>query len=247
LGIAGLAGIANAYSSATTINGNTALAQSTASGSGGRAQATAQTNFGNFKSVQSMATSQVGGTPAAAIAQAGGIVSLSNAIIPGQSYSLVSGFAFGPLTVTYGSMGAGGTGASLTYQETVNFIFSDGTFLLDLLKNASLGDGFDSAVFQITSNGNLIDSQSFTDLASAQAFFSNHLIDIPTTAGPNDVQLIFDETMSGGEGFSFDYAAANVSNTPLPSSATMMLIGLAGLGFVAYRRTKKGSPAIAAA
>jgi hypothetical protein len=191
-----------------------------------------------------MATSQVGGTSAGAIAQAGGVISLSNPINLGQSYSLVSGFAFGPLTVAYGSMGAGGAGASLTYQETVNFIFSDGTFLLDLLKNASLGNGFDSAVFQITSNGNLIHSQSFADLALAQAFFSNHLIDIPTTAGPNDVQLIFDETMSSGEGFSFDY---NVSSTPLPSSWTMMLIGLSGLGFVAYRRTKKGSAAIAAA
>ena len=194
-----------------------------------------------------MATSQVGGTPAGAIAQAGGIISLSNAINLGQSYSLVNGLAFGPLTVAYGSMGAGSTGASLTYQETVNFIFNDGTFLLDLLNNASLGSGFDSAVFQIISNGNLVDNLSFPDLASAQAFFSNHLIDIPTTAGPNDVRLVFDETMSSGDGFSFDYAAANVSNTPLPSSATMMLIGLSGLGFVVYRRTKKGSAAIAAA
>ena len=53
--------------------------------------------------------------------------------------------------------------------------------------------------------------------------------------------------MSGGEGFSFDYAAANVSDNPLPASWTMMLVGLAALGFVGYRGTKKGSAAIATA
>ena len=134
------------------------------------------------------------------------------AINPGQSFSVVSAFAAGPLTVALGSMGAGGTGASLTYQESANFIFNaiGGTFLIDLLGNTSLGNGFDSATFQIPLNGNLVDSQSFTDLASAEAFFSNNLIDVSLGAGLNDIQLAFDETMSGGEGFSFDYATASL-------------------------------------
>jgi len=38
-----------------------------------------------------------------------------------------------------------------------------------------------------------------------------------------------------------------VSTTPLPSTWTMMLIGLAGLGFVAYRGSKSRSAAVAAA
>ena len=108
---------ANANSSATTINGNAAQAKSFATGSsrgGGQAQATAQTNFGNFTSVQSTSTSPVSqpGTPASAIAQAGGVVSPSNAIIAGQSFSVVSGSGFGPLTVANGSMGAGYGGTS---------------------------------------------------------------------------------------------------------------------------------------
>jgi hypothetical protein len=46
--------------------------------------------------------------------------------------------------------------------------------------------------------------------------------------------------MSGGEGFGFDYAATGgVSATPLPRSWTMVLIGLIGFGFVAYRRQRK--------
>ncbi len=127
--------------------------------------------------------------------------------------------------------GYGGTGGSLTYMETANFISNEiggGNFLVDMLGDMSLGNGFDSATFQITSNGNIVDSQSFTDLASAEAFFSNNLIDFSLGAGFDDVQLAFDETMSGGgEGFGFNYAAANVPATPLPPSWTMMLIGLA--------------------
>jgi hypothetical protein len=41
--------------------------------------------------------------------------------------------------------------------------------------------------------------------------------------------------LSAGEGFSFAY---NFRATPLPASWTMMLIGLACLGFVGYLRKK---------
>jgi len=100
-----------------------------------------------------------------ALAQAAGVVSLSNPIIPGQSFSVVSGSGFGPLTVANGSMGAGGTGAAmpLTYQESASFTQNGGAFVLDLLSNDVLGTGFYSALFTISLNGVVIDSQSFTD------------------------------------------------------------------------------------
>src|SRR5215470_16002314 len=64
----------------------------------------------------------------------------------------------------------------------------------------------------------------FTDLASAEAFFSNNLIGVPLLAGPNSVQIAFNETMSSApEGFSFDYAVA--SNVPGPIAGA----GLPGL------------------
>jgi hypothetical protein len=185
----------NANSFATTINGNAAQALSTASGGLGQAQATAQTNFGNFTSVQSTSTSPVGGgtTAATAIAQAGGVVSLSNPIVPGQSFSVVSGAGFGALTVANGSMGAGYggiNGISVTYKESVSFTQIGGNFVLDLLSSDALGIGFDSALFQISLNGLVIDSQPFTDLASAEVFFSNNLINVPLLAGSNSVLLI---------------------------------------------------------
>jgi hypothetical protein len=191
--------------------------------SAGQAQATAQTNFGNFNSVQSASTSPVSGTniPATAIAQAGGIVSLSNALIAGQSFSAVSGSGFGPLTVANGSMGAGfgGTaGLSLTYQESGSFAQNGGIFVLDLLSSDALGNGFDSALFTISLNSAVFESQSFTDLASAEAFFSNHLINVPLLAGFNSVQIGFSETMSSAEGFNFDYAVASTAPlSPAPS------------------------------
>jgi hypothetical protein len=96
-------------------------------------------------------------------------------------------------------------------------------------------------------NGSLLDSDSFYSLASAQAFFSKHLIGVSSGGGPADIVVTFDETMSSAEGFSFDYAAASASASPLPSSWTMMLLGLAGLGLIAYRRTKTGAAAISMA
>jgi len=57
-----------------------------------------------------------------------------------------------------------------------------------------------------------------------------------------------------GDGYSFksvkqiDFSSVNgPSPTPLPSTWTMMLIGLAGLGGVGYRRSRKGALATAAA
>jgi hypothetical protein len=235
----GVAGGANANSMATTISGNTATAQSTASGSSGQAQATAQTNFNVTNTVQASATSQVGRSgPANALAQVGSGISTTNTITAGQSFSVVSPFVTGPLMLAVGSMGAGGIGGSLAYQQTASFMFNAGStpFLIDLISNASLGTGFDSATFQVSDNGNLIVSDAFANLASAQAFFSNNnLINIMLAGGLNNVQIAFNETISGGEGFGFDYATA-AAVTPLPPAWTMMLIGLAGFGFVAYRR-----------
>jgi hypothetical protein len=191
------------------------------------AQATAQTNFGNFQSVQSTSTSRLltpidgpllSGT-ASAIAQAGGVVSPSNPISPGQSFSVVSGSGFGPLTVANGSMGAGyggGKGLLVTYQESVSFTQNGGAFVLDLLSNDALGMGFESALFTISLNNAVINSQSFTDLASAEAFFSNNLIGVPLSAGFNSVQIGFSEAMRSAGGFSFDYAVASSGMSAVP-------------------------------
>jgi hypothetical protein len=123
----------------------------------------------------------------------------------------------------YGSM----NGLLVTYQESVSFTQNGGAFVLDLLSNDPLGKGFESALFTISLNDVVIDSQSFTDLASAEAFFSNNLIGVPLLAGFNSVQIGFSEAMRSAGGFSFDYAVASsgVSAVPGPIAGA----GLPGL------------------
>jgi hypothetical protein len=133
--------------------------------------------------------------------------------------------------------GYGGTGQSLTYRESASFAAGGGLFDVDLLNNSSVGAGFDSAVFKIILNGNILESQTFTNLALAEAFFSNNLINVPLAAGLNNIQLSLNETMSKSGGFGYNYAAVSV--TPLPPTWTMMLIGLAGFGFVVYRHRNR--------
>ena len=61
--------------------------------------------------------------------------------------------------------------------------------------------------------------------------------------GLNDVQLSFDALMSGGEGFSFNYAVAGIAETPLPASWTMMMIGIVMFGLLGWRRKRKAHAA----
>ena len=141
-------------------------------------------------------------------------------------------------------MGAayGGTGTALAYHQAAHMILNalGGPFLISLLSNTSLGNGFDNAVFEIILNGNVVLTQTFNDLSSAQIFFTNNLFTFELGAGPNDLQLVLDEIMSIGEGFSFAYSVEG-DITPLPPALALFVTGLGALGLLGWRSKRKAA------
>jgi hypothetical protein len=103
----------------------------------------------------------------------------------------------------------------------------------------------------LTSLNFVIDANSFqlanAVLPASVTFFNGNLVSIAYVGSLNGMQLSLD-TLGLGYVFTdlanwkLDSAGTiSVSATPLPSTFGMMLIGLGLLGFLGYRRTRKGN------
>jgi hypothetical protein len=67
-------------------------------------------------------------------------------------------------------------------------------------------------------------------------------------AGPNTIEVFYDDRQNTGAYLSLNLLTSGVviTGTPLPSTWTMLIAGFAGLGFFAYRGSKKNAAALAA-
>ena len=265
-GVAGVAGGANAVASAATANGAVAQAQSTAVGSAGDAQSTAQTSF-RFARTTSTATAEVGGTATtSAIADGGGAgqafvnpgqtaYAFSSAL-PDKAYAadLIGGAGavaealLGPRDVVFGTgiLGANfAPGGAYSAATTLDVSYS-GDLMLGLIDNLENGLGFQSMEFYVLANGNTVLDVNLGNLAVAESFFSDTVLNLGSYSGPA-VDLTFgykNLIADGSGGFGFDFAVGGA--VPEPSTWAMMLLGFAGLGFAGYRRAGAGHGLFAA-
>ena len=91
----------------------------------------------------------------------------------------------------------------------------------------------------------LNDSVTHSNSSAANMLWDLYTFTIYLT-GSTPLYLGFDTT-SGNNSGGVVITDVAVNPTPVPATWSLMLIGLVGLGFFAYRGTKKGSAAIAAA
>ena len=278
-GAGGAGGKASASASARSMNASQAGASASAvGGSGGAgspvgargsafASASAQNSTGEAVSTASVP----GGGPASALAKS----SISSASIGPASATLISlsggkaaSYEVGASTgmdVGVGEMSAaygGATGQTVQYEDTALFNFTTKTTeLLDLnllLDNFS-GIGFDNLKLVVAAGTLSPQTYSFSTLASAESFFSDHSLSLGSFASGNQsVSLEYSLTYNAGTratagaGFGFTYDLAELAPaslafapssvaTPEASTWVMMLIGLAGLGWVGSRRSRKAN------
>jgi hypothetical protein len=134
--------------------------------------------------------------------------------------------------------GYGGiNGRSITYQERLASRKMAARLCLTCFPATRSELALTVRLFELSLNSVLIDSHSFTDLASAQAFFSNNLIGVPLLAGLNTVEIELSETMSSVGGFSSNYA---VNNGRQSMKMTVILAALLTLASPAQKTQKTG-------
>ena len=146
-----------------------------------------------------------------------------------------------------------GGGESDTYSVSSTFDFAyRGDLLLGLIDGQQTGFanglGFELMEFTIDANGVEVLDATFRSLAVAESFFHDNVLDLGSNWGPV-IDLTFGYNLvadgSGGFGFDFAFGGAVSDAVPEPSTWAMMLIGFAGLGVAAYRRSAKTGLAVA--
>jgi hypothetical protein len=264
-GSGGAAGAANAYATGVAVNGNvqanasanggagviagTAFAQSEAKNASGEAMTTASAPGGRGSTSPSVVTAAGVGP---------GSVTLAKTFTAGQTVSdailTPKGQYIGAMSAAYGGLGA------LQYEATAAFRTPKSETLYLNLRSDNFGKSgfdFDTLTLEVFVNGIEKCSQcTFSSLAGARAFFTADAISLGALAAGESITMDYvlgyksgtSAVVGDGFGFTYDLATAPVAKAlgldtapptvPEPSTWGMMLVGFAGLGYAAFRRSK---------
>ena len=230
-------GSANTNAIAVTANGQQATANSSANGVSGTAQTTATTSGGSIvDSVAASAQAQVGSTTTATCgADLAGLVTGLNGS-NNNSYAFATGapsasFVSSELsdhsnlnavlgapaatvigTASQGAFYAAGATGSQEYKSSITWNLNttnmSGDLVAGLMDDQTLGTGFQTLNFSVVEGGVTIVNDSFSSLASAQTFFTDHVLDLGSFTSTPDLTVTFNfdlVTSSSGSGFGEDF------------------------------------------
>jgi len=253
---AGLAGESHATATAVGVSGS---AQATATTSGG---------FLNNLTATSQAPVNHSSSIADSLANVGGpIKAASSAPVSASSYAYATGLVNyanlgphvaahfnDPAMITFGSgalgahYAAGATG-SQTYTSSIDWTLdpataklpNNGHVYLGLVDKISTGASFSQLILSVTENNTTtLLSQTFTSLAVANNYFTDHLLDLGAWKGHLQVGQLLDLkvslslTLAGAGGYGFDFVFGDPPPPPsVPEPGTLALFGL---GFGLARR-----------
>jgi hypothetical protein len=125
------------------------------------------------------------------------------------------------------------SGAAEDYSSSFNLAFDQPmSVYLGLLNPTSTGGGFDTLELTVVLDGNTLVDEQFTDLATATAYFTDHVLNTPLMGSDMTINMQVTSHISG-DGFGFDLEVAPV---PEPSTVALVLLSLILLGVPAWRK-----------
>jgi hypothetical protein len=108
-----------------------------------------------------------------------------------------------------------------TYDASATYSFDLGTtrdLSLGLLNMTSYGGGFNSLKFTVSSGAATLVTSSFTTLAAAQAYFTDHALDLGNfAAGRTSIKVDYALTASAAKGADVSYLLSSLP--PVPGAA----------------------------
>ncbi|MHB1676019.1 MAG: PEP-CTERM sorting domain-containing protein [Sulfuriferula sp.] len=263
----GNGGAASATALSTTVGSYTGTAQAVTEGVSGTAlaQSSASNGLGQKAMASASAPTTLAGTTVKTQANFGanwfgpppsssnGLAAYSNVVaspsattvaqILGNTHPDVSNALSNNTILGAGSLGAGyvsGAVGRQTYTAGADYLYTTNgsrAFTLGLLNIGAYSGGFDSLSFTVKNGGTTLLSDTFTNLASAQRFFTDTPYSLGNLDGKGDLVLNYSLTANAAQGAGISYMIGMATPAvPEPGEWFLFLLGLGILGLKERRR-----------